>query len=223
MIPWERLDRAETPDGSELELYRRGDEFSLRIGRLEVMNSRLHSSEDALAELACKGLLRRNAARVLIGGLGMGFTLSAALCQIGPDAEAVVAEIVPSVVEWNRGPLGEAAGRPLDDARTQVREEDVANVIREARAAFDAIMLDVDNSPDSLIQQPNGWLYTEEGLAQIGVALRERGVLTVWSVAPDRSFTRRLRASGFRVQEESVRAREKRGTRHHIWVARVKS
>lgn len=220
MIAWELLDRTPTPDGPELALYRRGDEFSLRIEAREVMNSRQHHSEDALAQLACAGLHARTGARVLVGGLGMGFTLAAALERLPADAEAVVAEIVPAVVAWNRGPLGDAAGRPLEDPRTRVREGDVADAIRERADAFDAVMLDVDNSPDSLIQRGNDWLYGADGLAAIARALRAGGALTVWSVSPDRGFTRRLRAADFRVKEHAVRARPGRGARHHVWVAR---
>jgi spermidine synthase len=229
VIPWQLLDSVETPDGSELGLYRRGEEFSMRIEGREVMNSRQHGSEEALARFACSALSGCSRARVLIGGLGMGFTLAAALERLADDAEAVVAELIPEVVAWNRGPLAEPAGAPLRDRRVSVREQDVAQLIRTQPAAFDAIMLDVDNSPDSLIQAGNGWLYTKTGLAAIHAALKPGRILTVWSVAPVQAFTKRLRAAGFTVEERTVRARDTdgaaraRGARHHIWIATARA
>jgi len=222
MIPWELLDSAPVPDGSEiLRLYRRGDEFSIRIGSSELMNSRTHGSEDRLAEAACARLAQSAQARVLIGGLGMGFTLAAALRRLGPDAIVMVAELVPAVVEWNRGALGAPSGRPLDDARVEVRAGDIGALLRSTSFAFDAILLDVDNGPAGLTRRDNDWLYGAAGLRAARGALRPGGVLAVWSAAPDRRFHARLRQAGFEVEERRVRAHRNRGARHVIWLART--
>ena len=222
MIPWKLLDRAPVPGGGgELLLYQRGEEFSIRIaGRGELMNSRVHGSEDALAALTCARLVERERPRLLIGGLGMGFTLAAALRELGPDAEVVVAELVPAVVAWNRGPLGAPAGNPLLDARTTVREGDVARILRAEQQAFDAILLDVDNGPEGLTRDANDWLYGSDGLAAAFAALRPGGVLAVWSAGGDSDFTDRLRRTGFEAEEVRVRARISKGARHTIWLAR---
>lgn len=222
MIPWELLGHAPVPgEGGELLLYRRGGEFSIRIkARGELMNSRVHDSEDALAALACERLAGRTRPQLLIGGLGMGFTLSAALRALGPDAEVVVAELVPAVVEWNRGALGAAAGHPLQDPRVAVRETDVARILRTERNRFDAILLDVDNGPEGLTRDENDWLYGHGGLGAAYAALRPEGILAVWSAGPDREFTDRLRRAGFEVEELRVRAHNKKGARHVIWLAR---
>lgn len=223
MIPWEELGEAEIPGGKgRLRLSRRGEEFSIRIVGTpgELMNSRLHGSEDALAELPCARLRRRRGARVLVGGLGMGFTLAAALASLGEDAEVTVAELVPGVVEWNRGALGEVAGRPLDDPRTAVRVEDVGRVLRGQKRAWDAILLDVDNGPEGLTRRENDWLYSFKGLIAAYEALRPGGILAVWSAGPDRDFTDTLRQLGFEVEEHRVRAHKPgKGARHTIWLA----
>ncbi len=221
MIPWKLLDTAQVPgNGGELRLYRRGDEFSIRIADGgELMNSRIHGSEEALAELTCGKIADRFRPRVLIGGLGMGFTLAAALHHLGADAEVVVAELVPAVVVWNRGPLGEHAGHPLEDKRATVCEGDVADILKTRQQAYDAILLDVDNGPDGLTSKNNDWLYTMDGLHASFGALRPEGVLAVWSAGPDREFTKRLRKAGFRVEQVRVRARGKKGARHTIWLA----
>lgn len=221
MIPWKLLDTAQVPgNGGELRLYRRGDEFSIKIaGGGELMNSRVHGSEEALAELTCKKVADRSRPRVLIGGLGMGFTLAAALRHLGADAEVVVAELVPAVIVWNRGPLGRHAGHPLQDERTTVREGDVGNILKTEQQAYDAILLDVDNGPDGLTRKDNDCLYTMDGLHASFAALRPKGVLAVWSAGPDREFTERLRKAGFRVEQVRVRARGKKGARHTIWLA----
>lgn len=221
MIPWKLVERTETPDGGELCLVRRGDEYSIRIDGREVMNSRLHASEDALAEIACSLIPDRSRAAVLVGGLGMGFTLAAALRQVGSGARVIVAELIPAVVAWNRELLSELAGRPLDDPRVSVRTEDVARSIDAGRNRFDAVLLDVDNSPDSLILQRNRWLYTRAGLTAIRAALRPSGVLGIWSVGPDAGFSRRLRAADFDPEVIPVRARGRLGgARHSVTVAR---
>ena len=223
MISWTLLARVTLPDGrQQLSLSQRGDEFSIRLsGHVgELMNSRKHASEEALARLACAGLAARPGARVLVGGLGMGFTLAAALQELGPDAEALVAELVAEVVDWNRGPLGACTGHPLADARTRVHIGDVARLIRTEVEAFDAILLDVDNGPASVTQRPNDWLYAGPGLAAARRCLRPRGVRAVWSAEPDAPFTRRLEQAGFGVQVETLRARPGKGARHTVWLAR---
>jgi len=221
MIPWELLDSVQVPGNSgELRLYKRGREFSIRVDGCELMNSSAHGSEDALAELACAKVADRPNPRVLIGGLGMGYTLAAALSRLGPNARVVVAELAPAVIEWNRGPLAALTANPLRDKRCFIREEDVAVVIEEKRCNYDAIMLDVDNGPEGLTRKSNNWLYSKEGLEAAFAALRTEGVLAVWSVSSDRSFTRRLKQAGFEVKEVSAYARGSRGGgRHTIWIA----
>ena len=221
MIPWEFLGSAQaSADGEVLSLYRRGEEFSIRVKGRQLMDSTVHGSEDALAELACARLARRPSCRVLIGGLGLGYTAAAALRQLGPRSQVVVAELVPAVVEWNRGVLGHLAGHPLDDPRTTVRVVDVAAILRQEQDAYDAILLDVDNGPVGLTRRGNTWLYAQVGLAAAHAALRPHGVLAVWSAGPDRPFVRRLQRLGFAVEEVMVRARGNRGGRQHIvWLA----
>ncbi len=220
MIPFKFLDSAKIPGNSdELYLYRRGDEFSISVNNDELMNSRVHGSEDALGELACAKIAGRPGARILIGGLGMGYTVAAALKQLGNDAWVEVAELVSTVVEWNRGVLADLAGYPLDDKRVTVQEIDVAKVLRAESRAYDAILLDVDNGPEGLTRQRNNWLYTEQGIDAAFTALRSKGILAVWSASSDRAFLRRLRKIGFKVEEVSARARGTRGPRHTIWLA----
>lgn len=221
MIPWELLDSVPIPGSkSQLHLYRRGDEYSIRVDRSELMNSRVHGSEDALARLACATLANRSAARVLIGGLGMGYTVAAALEQLGSDAEVIVAELAPAVVAWNRGPLAALAGHPLNDRRVAVREVDVAQLLRAEQSSYDAILLDVDNGPEGLTRRGNRWLYGPTGLAAARAALRPEGILAIWSAGPSRGFTERLAAAGFAPQEHRVRARGvDKGPWHTIWIA----
>jgi len=206
---------------SELGLYRRGEDYFIKIiGGQDLMNTRTHASEDALGAIACKDLRDTPKARVLIGGLGMGFTLSATLQTLAVDAEVVVAEIVPAVVEWNHTVLGDFAGRPLEDRRTQVQVVDVTVLLKKERVGFDAIVLDVDNGPAGLTRASNQWLYSKAGLSLAFSALRPGGALAVWSAGPDKAFTKRLRAVGFVVEEVTVRAHAGRGARHVIWMAR---
>jgi spermidine synthase len=221
MKPWVLIDTAPIPgNAGELQLHRRDGEFSISIvGGSVLMNTHAHGSEDALAELACRQVAGRSRPRVLIGGLGMGFTLAAALRHLGSDAEVVVAELVPAVVVWNRGPLGEHAGHPLQDERARVREGDVARLLKEERQAYDAILLDVDNGPEGLTRKKNDWLYTIDGLTASFAALRAKGILAVWSAGPDRNFTERLRKVGFRVRQSRVRAHNNKGELHTIWLA----
>ena len=220
MIPWVQLDEANVPGGREtLRLKRRGSEFSIMLGANELMNSRLSGSEEALASLACAKIADRRRPRMLIGGLGMGFTLRAALSELPPDAEVTVAELVPAVMAWARGPMAELFAGCLDDSRVGIREADVADLIGPAKDAYDAILLDVDNGPDGLSRSENDRLYSLAGLAAAHAALKPGGVLAVWSAHPDRGFTARLRQSGFQVDEINTRARGKRGARHVIWLA----
>lgn len=222
MAPWILLDSAQVPGhGGELRLYQRGDECSIKVeGRGELMNSRVHGSEDALAEHTCARLADCLKPRLLIGGLGMGFTLAESLRHIGRQAQVIVAELVPEVVAWNRGPLGKYAGNPLEDPRVIVREGDVARIIDEQRQAYDAILLDVDNGPEGLTRKENDRLYDMDGLNAAYAALRISGVLAVWSAGPDHKFLQRLRKVGFEVEEVRVRSRGAKGARHIIWFAR---
>jgi spermidine synthase len=219
----ELLASARIPDtNKDLMLYRHQDKFSIVIpGRGELMNSRVHGSEIALAELACAAMEGSARPRLLVGGLGMGFTLAAALAQVDDDSEVVVAELVPEVVAWNRDLMGEPSGHPLSDPRTTVFEGDIADLLRNPGSGFDAIMMDVDNGPAAMIRRENDWLYTDEGLAVMRQALRPGGVLAVWSAGPDRLFQTRLRRGGFRVEERIVRPhRAGKGARHYIWLGR---
>lgn len=215
------VDVASIPGGGELRLFAEGEHFSIKIaGGGDLMSTRMHGSEDALARIACERIAAVGKPRVLIGGLGMGFTLAAALMHLGEEASIVVAELVPGVVAWNRGPLGQHAGYPINDARVEVREADVAAVIRAERSSLDAILLDVDNGPDGITQVGNDWLYATAGLAASMLALRPNGVLAIWSAHADRKFTERLRHAGFDVSEVPVRAHGNKGARHLIWIAR---
>jgi spermidine synthase len=221
MIPWQLLDSAQVPGESRyLHLYQRGGEFSIRVDGSELMNSRVHGSEDAMAEFACARIASLPCPRVLIGGLGMGYTLAAALNRLGAGSRVVLAELVPAVVAWNRGPLAALAGRPLDDNRVAVRECDIADILQTEHLAYDAILLDVDNGPRGLIRKGNDRLYTRTGLDAAFAALRPAGVFALWSASPNRVFARLLRKAGFEVDEERVRARDHRGGGYHtIWIA----
>lgn len=223
MNPWKLIDSSETPDQSgELRLYRRSEEeYSIMVvGGGELMNSRTHGSEDALAALGCRHLVAHPAPQVLIGGLGMGFTLAAALQQLGAAANVVVAELIPAVVNWNREHLGQFAGYPLNHPSTHVHVGDVALLLKKGRSLYDAILLDVDNGPEGLTQRVNNWLYSSAGLQAAYSALRPDGVLAVWSAGPDHAFSERLRQAGFQVDEQRVRAHPTRkGAKHTIWLA----
>ena len=219
MTPWVLLASAQIPgDGEELRLYQRGSEFSIRVGQVELMDSRVHGSEEALASVACERLRGRGRVRVLVGGLGMGFTLAEVLRGVGPESQVVVAELVPEVVAWNRGPLAALAGRPLDDPRVIVRESDVAKVIRAEVNAYDAIVLDVDTAPRALTSKKNAWLYGADGLKAAFAALRPEGILAVWSSVADEAFTRRLQQAGFETSEVKVRGHGAGGPRYLVWL-----
>jgi spermidine synthase len=221
MIPWSHIDTARVPGADvELRLMRRGTEFSMMLGQNELMNSRLSGSEEALATLACRRLEAVKQPHLLIGGLGMGFTLRAALAVLGAEAQITVAELVPAVIAWARGPMAGIFGDSMTDPRVSIREADVADVIKAKASAFDAILLDVDNGPEGLIRKANDALYDLRGLKAIRKALRPGGVLAVWSSGPHPLFSKRLRDAGFDVNEVGVRATTKRSGAHHvIWFA----
>lgn len=221
MSQWTLLDSAALPGGRALKLLQRGEEFSITLGHNELMNSRLGGSEEALATLAIERLGSGQAPRLLIGGLGMGFTLRAALAQLPAQARIVVAELLPQVVAWARGPLAPLFDGCLDDPRVSVEVADVSDLIRAARGSFDAVLLDVDNGPDGLMVDGNDRLYDYGGIGAARAALRPGGVLAIWSAGPDRDFTKRLRLSGLAVEEKTVRAtRSGGGARHVVWLAR---
>jgi spermidine synthase len=221
MIPWVKIDTARIPGAdAELRLMRRGSEFSIMLGTNELMNSRLSGSEAALATLACKKIACVAKPHLLIGGLGMGFTLRATLAVSSAEARIVVAELVPAVVAWARGPMAEIFAGSLDDPRVGIRETDVADVIESSLQKFDAILLDVDNGPEGLTRKANDALYSLDGLKASRAALRSGGVLAVWSSGPNATFSKRLRQAGFDVNEVNIRATGKGGGAHHvIWIA----
>lgn len=223
MIPWENLGSAAIPNnGGELRLAKRGAEYSIRVNHAELMNSRAHGSEEALAELSCAKLAEREQPQVLIGGLGMGFTTAAALRHLPERAVVTVAELVPGLVEWNRQIFGHLAGNPLQDPRVTVAVGDVAQLLKQSERAFDAILLDVDNGPDGLTHPDNDWLYAPGGLRAARRALKPQGVLAVWSVAPDALFTKRLQQAGFHAEETRPRAVDRnKGARHCVWLATI--
>lgn len=220
MNTWQLLESAPVPGSDQtIGLFRRGGEFSIRVDGRELINSRAHGSEEALADRVCSGVAA--VARILIGGLGMGYTLAAALHRLGPTAQVEVAELAPAVVAWNRGVLGGLAGNPLRDERVIVRELDIADLLQSERQGYDAILLDVDNGPNGLTRPENDRLYSSPGLSSAFAALKPGGVLSIWSARPDEKFTRRLVEAGFEVTELSLRARGVRGgKRHTIWHAR---
>ena len=221
MIPWELLGEARTPDGNAMTLARRGSEYMIMADGKDLMSSRMKGSEEALASIGCDRARKLESPCVLVGGLGMGFTLRATLDLLPADATVVVAELMPAVVEWNRGPLGPLAKHPLQDKRVRVEVGDVAVLLRE-RGRFDAVLLDVDNGPVAFTQTANAGLYDNAGLAMMHAALRPAGVLAVWSAWDDRKFEHRLRHHGFVVETHHVRARLKQGgPRHTIFVGRI--
>jgi spermidine synthase len=223
MRHWTQLGEAPIPGTNRsLTLHQGKDDFFIRIsGGGELMSTRKHDSEDALGRLPCLRLRQPETASVLIGGLGMGFTLAAALKVLGPRAEVTVAELIPEVVEWNRGPLGERSGRPLDDPRTRVHVGDVVKLLKGKRSEFDVIALDVDNGPEGLTQSSNDWIYSTPGIVAAQKALRPHGILAYWSAGPDPAFHDRLRRCGFLVEEIIVHAHGKKGARHTIWLASI--
>lgn len=220
MTPMELIGTAQVPGGQELRLFRRGRDFMILLDRNELMSSRMSGSEEALAVMSCARLEQRPAPHMLIGGYGMGFTLRSALAALGADAQVTVAELVPEIIEWARGPMVDLAAGCLDDPRVRLIEGDVVAVIAEAVATYDAILLDVDNGPDGLTRNGNDRLYSMKGLAAAKAALKPGGILAVWSAASDNAFAKRLSAAGFSVEEIAVRARSNgKGPRHVIWFA----
>lgn len=222
MTPWEEIDRAKVPGyEGEVILLKRGTEFSMRTAGTVLMNSRRHGSEDALAELTSSRIKRKHGLRILIGGLGMGYTLAAVLKLSKPDTRITVSELIPAVVRWNRKQLGHLAGMPLDDPRVSVEEEDVVETISKRKSAWDAILLDVDNGPVGLTRETNDRLYGRSGLKTSFSALRPQGILSVWSSWVDKAFTHRLKQCGFQTEFVNVSAHKPRkGGRHTIWLAR---
>ncbi len=219
VTPWTLLHATKVPGtGEEMRLLQRGDAFSIRLGNIELMNTRAHASEEQLATLALAKITGRPRPRLLIAGLGMGFTLRTALDGVGPEARIEVAELVPAVVEWNRGLLAGVSGNALDDPRVELFEGDVAARIRAGRATYDAIVLDVDEGPEGTTVATDR-LYNIEGLHAAHRALRPGGVFAVWSPGPEQRFTPRLRKAGFAVEELRVRAGSGGGSRHVIWIA----
>ncbi len=220
MIPWEHLDSVRIPgESEELKLFRRGEEYSIRLGTYELMNSRMHGSEEALAQLACERVPK--ASTMLVGGLGMGFTLRAALTHSNDSCSILVAELVEGVINWNRGILSFLAGDPLKDPRVIVMQNDVAKIIKARERAFDIILLDVDNGPDGLTVDENNWLYSRQGLKTTYNALRPGGILAVWATGPDLGFTDRLKRTGFEIEVKRVAARNSgKGRKHTIWLAK---
>ncbi|HEX8216343.1 MAG TPA: hypothetical protein VF577_02655 [Allosphingosinicella sp.] len=220
MIPRLLIDTAEIPGGGgELRLVRRGEDHSIMLGANELMSSRVKGSEEELARIACARIAARSRPAVLIGGLGMGFTLRAALAALPADAQVTVAELVPAIVDWARGPLAHLFGDTLGEARVRIATGDVAELIAGA-GAWDSILLDVDNGPDGLTRPANDRLYHAAGLSRAKAALRPGGVLAIWSAAPDAGFTQRLRQVGFEVDEVVARSGGRRGgVRHRLWFA----
>ena len=221
MKPRQLIATALVPGGRELRLFRREDDYTIALDSNELMNSRQSGSEEALAVMTCERLSERTAPHLLIGGYGMGFTVRAALAHLEPDARITLAELVPEIIDWARGPMAALTAGCLDDPRVHLITGDVAVAIGAAKRCYDAILLDVDNGPDGLTRAENDRIYSNNGLACAKAALKPGGVLAIWSAAPDVTFSRRLRTSGFQVEEVSVRARSNgKGSRHVIWFAK---
>ncbi|WP_327754851.1 spermidine synthase (plasmid) [Sphingobium sp. SJ10-10] len=217
----EFIGSAQVPGGAELTLYRRGGDFMIVLDRNELMSSRMSGSEEALANLTCERLHGRARPHLLIGGYGMGFTLRAALAALDDSGQITVAELVPEIIDWARGPMAELAAGCLDDPRVHLVQADVADVIGAGSGTYDAILLDVDNGPDGLVRQANDRLYSAQGISAAIAALKPGGIVAIWSAAPDAAFTRRLARAGLIVDEVAVRARSNgKGPRHVIWFAR---
>ena len=223
MTPRELLATARIPGGSDMKLYCRGGDHMIVVDRDELMSSRMSGSEEALAVMTAQRLGARAAPHWLIGGYGMGFTLRAALSELPSDGRVTVAELVPEIIDWAKGPMAAMTGSSLDDPRVTIRIGDVADTIAGGRATYDAILLDVDNGPDGLVLAANDRLYSTAGLAAARAALTKDGILAIWSAAPDPAFTKRLAGAGFSVAQEVVRARSNgKGPRHNIWFAKAR-
>ena len=223
MLPWTQLHTAQIPNGGgELTLSQRGDEFSIKLSgkRGELMNSTVYNSEKVLSQLGCAHIKPHLDAHILVGGLGMGYTLAAALKAVNADSVVTVAELIPEVIEWNKGPLGKCAGNPLQDSRTKVHIGDVKELLSTRQPTFDAILLDVDNGPKGLTHADNNGLYSEDGLKDIYDTLQPNGMLAIWSAGPDYLFTVRLKKIGFRVDTRTVQASPKKRSQHTIFLAK---
>jgi spermidine synthase len=219
MKPWITVGEALSPDGTRLELVEHDGEYIIRADDLPLMSTRMHFSEIELARLVCNKL--RPGAKVMIGGLGLGYTLRAALDLIPKDGKAVQVELVPEVIEWNKGPLAQFAEHPLDDKRTELVQNDVSKVIKNARNEYDSIMLDVDNGPSPLVSERNAWLYTDHGLGAIRSALKNGGRVAIWSADDEPRFVSRMKRNGFRAQKHEIQAHKgKGGIRHLIFTGR---
>src|SRR5919112_1631655 len=219
MKPYERLDEARTPNGTVITLYRHDGSYLIRADGVELMSTRRHLSEDRLAELACAPLRDVAGGRVLIGGLGLGFTLRTALQLLREDAEIVVAELLAEVIAWNADPRYDLSAEAMRDPRVRVVHDDVVNVLRANPGAFDAIMLDTDNGPDGMLMSENAALYARRGIGDTVAALRPGGLIVYWSVGDDPRFVSALRGSGLTVQTMHVRAHGTTGTKHTLYVA----
>jgi spermidine synthase len=220
MKPRELIGTARVPDGEELRLFRRGDDFMIVLARNELMNSRMSGSEEALATMTCARLRHSAKPHLLVGGYGMGFTLRAALAVLPRQARVTVVELVPEILEWAQGPMSALTAGCLEDSRVQIIEGDVADFMAQQGGAYDAILLDVDNGPEGLVRSGNDRLYSSRGLTAAKAALNPGGVLAIWSAAPDAAFARRLKEAGFQVEEVAVRARSNgKGSHHRIWFA----
>lgn len=220
MKPRVHLATAPIPGGTDLRLFQHGDDFMIVLDRNELMNSRMSGSEEALAEMTCARLGDASTAHLLIGGYGMGFTLRKALALVGPNAIVTLAELVPEIIDWARGPMSALTDNCLDDDRVRLFPGDVGDLITGVQNRYDAILLDVDNGPDGLVRDANNRIYSKTGLAEARVALRPGGVLAIWSAAPDAAFTNRLKRARFDVEEVVVHARSNgKGPRHMIWFA----
>ena len=219
MKPWITVGEALSPDGTRLELVEHDGEYIIRADDLPLMSTRMHFSEVELARLVCNKL--KPGAKVMIGGLGLGYTLRSTLDLIPKDATAVQVELVPEVIEWNRGPLGPFADHPLDDKRTELVQDDVSEVIKKARNEYDSIMLDVDNGPTPVVQERNSWLYTDHGLGSIRRALKNGGRVAIWSADDEPRFVSRMKRNGFRAEKHHIQAHKgKGGIRHVIFTGR---
>ena len=219
MKPWITVGEALSPDGTRLELVEHDGEYIIKADDLPLMSTRMHFSEIELARLVCNRL--KPGAKVMIGGLGLGYTLRAALDHLPKDGTAVQVELVPEVVEWNKGPLAPFAEHPLDDKRSELVQGDVSKVLREARNEYDSIMLDVDNGPTALVNERNSWLYTDTGLQAIRSALKNGGRVAIWSADDEPRFVSRMKRNGFRAEKHQIQAHKgKGGIRHVIFTGR---
>lgn len=216
MKPLQPLGHTRAPDGTVIKLVRRDDEFLILADDKNLMSSRMHGSEEALANLGCQRAKDLRSPCVLVGGLGMGYTLRATLDLLPAAATVVVAEILPLVVEWNRGPLAPLAGHPLRDRRVRIEIADVAASLRKAPERFDAVLLDVDNGPEAFTGAANNKLYDEQGVAAAATALKHDGVLAIWGTRDDKKFVQRLQHAGFAAQVHRVRGRLQNGGPHHF-------